>query len=185
MSVIDDLLTKKKPQERSVTICLDPDAAAPYARARADLRRATKEAEGALENAALAAKVEAAQEALDAATAQLRDKVVVFTFRALDPTLLDDLMTRHRPTESQRTAARKRKEPEPQYNVDTFPPVIIAAACVKIEGPSGVSDGISHEDAERFWKSPDYNSAELAEVFHTAIGVQTQSFLLGDLPKGG
>lgn len=183
MSAVSDLLTRKKPTERSITISLDPDKAETLSTARRVRDTAQLSADEHPENAQLADRAMEAAQKYEEAVAAMRGSVVRMTFRAIDRQELDRLKGEHRPTERQKTDARKRKEPEPEWNNDTFPPVLIAAACVRIEGPSGGEDGISVEDAEKFWASPDYNMNERAAVFHTAVAAQMALHAVGDLPK--
>lgn len=52
-----------------------------------------------------------------------------FLFVAIRPRAFDDLMTEHQPTEKQIQNAMESGQERPPYNVDTFPPALLAAVC--------------------------------------------------------
>lgn len=188
MGVIDDILAKE-PEQRTVEFCTDRALREQLSEAQGDLERARRRADQARSSDKdrahdLQAEVDVIEERIDGLLADVRERGLIrFTFAALDDTEFDALKGQHRPTEQQRTTARKAKQPEPEWNTETFPAALVAAACVKVESPSGSVDGLSTEDAERIWKSRAYNEAERAELFNTALGATLTRTRI-DLPKG-
>jgi hypothetical protein len=187
MGVIDDILAKE-PEQRTVEFCTDRALREQLATAQYELETAKHRADrvrGDKERAdELAREIDDLEEQIEGLTAEVRETGLIrFTFAALEPEEFDDLKGQHRPTERQLTKARKEKQPQPDWNEDTFSPVLVAAACIKIESPSGSVDGLSVEDAERIWHSRAYNSAERAELFNTALAAQLTRTRV-DLPKG-
>lgn len=184
MSVLDDLLGSKKPQTSHVDVCLDPDVGEAFVAARRAHQRALAAADASPDDTNLGAAAAEAEDAYNAALVAVKGSTVRITFHALDPTVLDRLKSEHAPTEQQRRDAQRAKEPMPEWNVDTFPPKMIAAACLRVEGPSGEQVGMSVEDAERLWTSENYNGVERAEIFNTALQAQIKATRLGDIPFG-
>lgn len=182
-SVLDDLLGKK-PQTKSVEICLDPDLGDELAEARRRMQHALRDAEKSPEDGDLGAAAAEAQDRYDELVAQMRKRIVRIVFQAIDPAELDQLKGEHRPTDEQRRRAQRDKQPAPEWNVDTFPPVLMAAACVLMHGPSGDQVGMSLEDAQRLWTSPTLNQVERAEIWNAAVAAQMKSTRVGDIPFG-
>ena len=188
MGVIDDLLAKD-PEQRDVEFCTDHQIREALSRTQyrlAELRRRLDGISGTNREVIRELRKEiddlvAREEDL---ISQAREKLVRLTFKALPGDQFDELVGQHRPTETQRTEARKAKRAEPTFNTDTFPPVLIAAACIRVETPSGSADGLSPEDAERLWRSDSYNDTERAEIFNTAHAAQVSRMRI-DLPKDG
>ncbi len=188
MGVIDDLLAKE-PEQRTVEFCLDHQlrealSTAQTAQARARNRLDAIPAANRDRVRELRDEIDAQQGRIDELIPQVQANLVRFTFQAIAQDDFDELKGQHRPTEPQRTAARKAKRPEPDFNEDTFPPVLIAATCVRIQTPSGTADGLSLEDAQRLWASDRYNDAERNELFNSALAAQLTRIGI-DLPKGG
>lgn len=187
MGVIDDILAKE-PEQRTVEFCTDRALREKLATAQHELNVARSKApkeRGDQDQADMSARqIEDLEERIETLTAEIEERGLIrFTFAALEPSEYDELKGKHRPTEQQLTRARKEKRAQPEFNTDTFPPVLVAAACVKVESPSGSVDGLSIEDAERIWKSRAYNEAERAEMFNTAYFAQVTRTQV-DLPKG-
>lgn len=188
MGVIDDILAKD-PEIRTVEFCTDRTLREKLATAQFDLQQA-KQRRDRFRGSDKERADEAVREIddLEDRVAQLSDEVkdhglIRFTFQALPPDEYDALKAQHRPTEPQKTKARKANEAPPDFNTDTFPPVLIAAACILIESPSGKAEGLSVEDAERIWTASTYNDAERNELFNAAFGAQFTR-TRADLPKG-
>jgi hypothetical protein len=184
MGVIDDLLGKD-PEVREARFCMDQVLANRLFEAGVERDRTKREARRRHEDEAAAAEAQAqaedAQAAYDALVEQVQDKLITFRFRPVEPHDYDELKARHRPTEAQRTDARKKNEDPPEFNIDTFPPAFVALACFEVETPSGKKDGLSVEDAEKIWKSPAWNNAERAELHNSALAAYLTRTRL-DLP---
>jgi len=188
MAVIDDLLAKE-PEQREVVFCLDRQLREALSTAQVRLQQAQRRLDVlAPSNRDRIRDARAEIDQLEATVAELLPKVkaklVRFTFAAIDPDKYDDLKAKHPPTDDQLSAARKAKRLEPEFNEDTFAPVLVAAMCVRVETPSGTADHLSLEDAQRLWESPAYNDAERSELFNSALGAQISRTVI-DLPKDG
>ena len=186
MGVIEDIHAKE-PEQRFVEFCMDREIREALSAAQVDLERARRRADQLRgdkdQGDDLRREIDHLDEQVRELGEQAKGRMIRFTFAALEPERFDDLKGEHRPTEPQKTKARKEKGPEPEWNTDTFPPALVAAACVKVESPSGEIDGLSVEDAEAMWKSRSYNDAERAELFNTALGAQLTRTRI-ELPKG-
>lgn len=183
MSVLDDVFGKE-PEHRTVEFILDHDLREKLATANYDLEMARLKAGRKDVTSEDRAAIAEAQERVDDLVPLARGRLIRFHFQALDPTEYDALKGAHRPTEAQRTEARKAEKQAPEWNTGTFPAALIAKACVLVESPSGTAEGLSVEDAERLWKSRSYNDAERAELSNTALNA-TMTRMRVDLPKDG
>lgn len=181
--VLDELLSKQA-ERRTVVFCLVPEAARDLADARQEQERAQRDADREGESTSAAERLAAADARYDAALAEVTAQVVRFSFEAIDGPQWDALRAAHRPTEHQRTIARKAGHPPPEWNVDTFPPALVAAACVEVVTPSGTAAGLSESDATAVWTSDRWNQAERLDLFNAAVAAyMTRSAV--ELPKDG
>ncbi len=184
-----DDLRAKQPETRTVEFCMDHDLAERLVDARIERDRLKREAgrrhvdERAAHEAEARAE-EAEQEYLELAE-QAKPKLIRFVFAAVDPETYDRLKAEHRPTERQRTEARKQNQDLPEWNVETFPPALVAASCIKVTGPSGEQDGLSIEEAQAIWKADNWNSAERAELGNAAMAAYLTRTRLDLPPKAG
>lgn len=169
MSVLDDLFEAKEPEQRTAEFCTLHELRELWAEAKQAADRAKLQANARSKDADAAATAEAAEERLTELRERIGRHLIRFTFRSIEREEWDRLKAENRPTERQRTDQRKAGLQPPEWNVDTFAPAIVAAACVKLEGPSGEAEGISREDADRIWSSPRWNESERSELFHTAL----------------
>ncbi len=100
-----------------------------------------------------------------------RDTEITFIFKSLGRIVYDDLveLPEHQPSDEQ-------KKEGAQFNPDTFPPALVAAAAVDPE--------ISIEEAVEIFGDSEWNGAELQKLFFAALEVNTET---GDIPlsKGG
>lgn len=188
MGVIDDILAKE-PEQRSVEFCIDRHLREALSEAQHELEKARARADqlrgGDRDRAdEVRRTIVDCEEKVAELIESTKDKLIRFTFAALDPEVFDEIKGKHRPSEKQLTVARKEKTTPPEWNLDTFPPVLVAASCIRIDSPSGTVDGLSVEDAEKIWKSRAYNTAERNELFNTALGATLTRTRI-DLPKGG
>jgi hypothetical protein len=182
LSIADDLFEGKPPEIRTVQFPTDRDLAERYNAALARHETASVMARTYPDGDRERTELAEAEEERDRLAAEMRGKLITFTFRSVDPETFDRLKAEHRPTESQKTAARKTGRDIPEWDPDTFGPALVAAACVKVEGPSGVQDGLSTEDAQRLWASERWNAAERGELQNAALGAYLTRIRV-DLPK--
>lgn len=169
MSVIDDVLGKE-PEYRTAEFCIRHDLREEWVRAK----QAVSTAEVAAARATSASGAEPRRALADARAAleDLRERVgpamIRFTFRSVERVEFDAVKGANRPTEAQRTDARKNQQPAPEWG-ESFQPALVAAACTTLRGPSGEQDHLTVEEANAIWSSPNWNEAERAELFHTAL----------------
>ncbi len=188
MGILDDLQAKE-PETRTVEFCMDHGLAERLAEARYERDRTRREAgrkhvdERAAQEAEAAA--EKAEEVYLELVEEVRGKTIRFVLAAVDPVTFDRLKAEHRPTDKQRTDARKNNTDVPEWNVDTFPPALVTASCIKVSGPSGEYDGLSLEEAQAIWTSPNWNSAERAELGNAAMAAYLTRTRLDLPPKVG
>lgn len=174
----------KEPEQREVYFCLDRDLRHRVSSAQQKLQ-ATKFRSGQSNTGDGKPSPEVAdlQAELDALLEEAKGRLITFTFSAIDPQEYDNLRSAHLPTPAQLTKARQEERDRPDFNVDTFPPAIVSAACTKVVGPSGKADGLPLETVQEMWKSPAYNDAERAMLSNAANGVQFTATVI-DVPKG-
>lgn len=190
MGVLDDLLGKD-PEQRSVDFIADRTIRERLSEAQSDLddakRALSRVRQGDTDGKAAAERVvDDCRQVVDDLLEQARPHRIRFTFDALDAQAYDGIkgQKEHRPTEHQRTVARKANLPEPEWNTDTFPPAVISAACVGVTTPNGNQPGLSVEEARQLWASRAWNQAERGELFNAALGA-TVTRTRVDLPKDG
>lgn len=145
-------LKGKKPQSATYEVVLDPEPHQQLAEARATHDNAV----------AFDKDVKATAAALAAAEQAAADASVVLHFQALPRAEYEALMLAHPPTAEQ-------EEKKQTYNVDTFMPALIAATVVDAESRLPLLDVTDVEGLIADW-----NQAEVAHVWNTAVAVCTQ-----------
>lgn len=106
-------------------------------------------------------ELEAAKEKVAEFRAQQAEYVIQFKFRSMSPREYDGLVKRHRPTAEQRQEAKRNNEQAPGWNIDTFPPALVAACLLE---PAWTADEIELlYDPGSAW-----NPAELFALFQAA-----------------
>ncbi len=183
-----DLLAKE-PETREVEFCMDRTLAQRLGEARYERDRTKREAtrkhpddQAAAEAAAQAEEAEKLYEEL---AEQVRAKLVKFVFVAVEPVVYDKLKADNRPTERQRTEARKENREPPEWNPDTFFPALLAEACLEVCSPSGTKEGLDLEEAKQLWTAKNWNSAERAELGNAAVAAYLTRTRLDLPPKAG
>ncbi len=180
-----DLRGKKKPVTRFVEIFLDSDVATEVNRAQARLEEAEQRLSGRRNDMDLQVKCDQARDELERLQAEAVETgaVVRFSFRSIGRKAYEKLREEHPPTEEQQKQAREEglsvglsaEMSRLQWNADTFPPALVAAASYEPK--------ISEEEAwELFHISDDWNQAELTALFVTARDAQ-QARDVADLGK--
>lgn len=110
--------------------------------------------------------LKAAQDRADEAREAVRESAVEVVMRSIGRARWDELMQAHPPTEAQKEKT-KRESGDPnaflEFNLDTFPPVAIAASCVQPE--------MTAEQATELWNSETWNEAECARLLQMALTV--------------
>lgn len=165
------LKSRKKPRTAEVKIALDVGVIETLERAVAKHRTAKMQLE-ALEAADAPkstlinkkkAEVKESLREMEEAKALAEEEVVTFKFRSVGRDKVDDLIETHPPTADQKAKAKKAGADEPQWNVDTFPPALIA---MTLQEPK-----FTEEEVAEIWSSDDWNEAEVMALFTTAMQV--------------
>lgn len=116
MPDIAEILTKARPREHSVTLCLAGDVAAEVDRLEAELRAVGQWQPGSIADEdprrELAERIQAARE-------KMRDAEVTFTFRALGARAWSDLVAQH-PSQNKDEA----------WDAETLAPALVAASAI-------------------------------------------------------
>lgn len=171
---IDEILDTKQSFTDSVTIALTGDVAHKLSRLREEVDRAQMRLDSRLGSSDDIAAYEDAKRRLEEAIEEAKEagQTATFTFKALGRQEFEDLRDAEPATKEQRNEYRKMalaqgvppsKVGTLGYNPDTFPPVLIAASCVK---PT-----MNLEQAQRLWNSEKFSQSELQVLFATAYGV--------------
>lgn len=171
---MDHLKSRKKPVTVRVPIVLDSEIADEYdaAKSEYDAAKLSFEARATDESRE---RFITAEEALDEVKPRADENTAVFVFRSLGRKPFEDLVELHPPTKDQREKAKKQRDGEINWNPDTFPQALVAAASQEPE--------MSEADAKEIWDSEAWNSAELLALFYGALDAN-QSRRISDLGKG-
>ena len=158
----------KKVATKTVPLVIDPEWGEAYGRAKKTAALAQTRLDKSPSDVALRAAAEEADEAVAVLEKDRSKKVVEFTFRALSGDEYDAVVTAHQPTAKQRAEANK-SGGTLQWDPDTFPPALVAAALVEPE--------LSDEEVAQLYASDQWNPAEVQQLFQGALRVCTMSFL--------
>lgn len=159
-----DHLTKKKPIELRDWIVLDDDAVRAHEQAKQKLSMLE------LSNATTLQMEQARRELADAET-MLREHAVEVVFRSIGRPSFERLRLSCPPSDEDLKAAREKGEPAPEYDVETFAPKLIAAACVE---PKMTVEQVESLITEHGW-----NAGEYAHLFQLALLAQQSRRLAG------
>lgn len=152
MPTVDDILANRKPKRWKVPILMDGDVEAALADIETEIQTARlTEARGGDLTSAVPALTERLRQLQTAA----RDATVVFEFVPIPERDFEALLGAHPP---------KPDQPDDLYNEDTFPPVLVAAACV--------SHDIDEAGAERLWST--LSRSETGALFDGAWAAQVE-----------
>ena len=165
LDTIEKIMAGKKAVTKTVDVQIDGEVAGEIA----ELRRLVRAARDSDRGANKPDTELAVQDKLDALIEASKSTVVTFTFTSIGRYEYDELVAAHQPTDDQKKAGS-------DFNDDTFPPVLVAAACIDPE--------MSVEQAEEIFSSQLWNNAELSKMFRGAVDANVQT---GDIPlsKGG
>lgn len=156
------LLSKKKPRIIKQPVLLDSEAAEAYQVVKAAFDEVNKRKLLAGREVPEDLEFEYAQakKRLDDAEKVLDEATLVFKFRALGRTEMEELLGDHPPTKKQIAEAKAEGNPDLGFNPETYPQALIAAASVEPD--------LSPEDVESLWEDPDWTSQELLLLFVAA-----------------
>ncbi len=155
-----DIKKKKKPVTKTVAIQIDGEVANEIAALRS-LHSAARDQDRHSNDADKAPQV---QKQIDKLLKKTEKSIVVFTFKSIGRLNYDELVSQHPPT-------KDAKKDGADFNAETFPPALLAAACSNPE--------ISIEEAVEMFDDPDWNNAELRALFFGALEVNTET---GEIP---
>lgn len=161
-----DLLAKKKPVTRTVTIVLDGELADRWNEAKAALDEA-KAADDRASTEVTRLKLADAEAALEELQPSVKDATIEMTLQSLGRRGYQGLIELHPPTKVQKEKARKRGNNDLDNNPDSFPPALIAASLVDPK--------MTEEDVAELFASEQFNEIELAELYGAALMVNTTS----------
>lgn len=157
---ISDILAMKKPMTKVVTVQLDGEVAEQIINLTQELRLA--ERSDLTSNKPDRAPGIKAQ--LEDLRAQARTTEASFSFQSIGRVEYDALLEANKPTSAQ---AKEKM----QFNVDTFPAALVAASCIDPK--------MEPEIAQAMFDSPDWNGAELQELFMAAFSANNE---IPDIP---
>lgn len=161
-ATIDELLSGKKALVRTAYFIVDSDLADEWAEARArvdELRYSNDEA-----------ALRSARAVVDDLRARVKEHTRAIRFKALGRDAYEKLVDQFPPSDRQRRDARDRGLGEPSWDLDKFPPRLLAAAAIAPQ--------MSVDQAEALWNSEDYNQGELQLILTTALGANGGSRVL-------
>lgn len=157
-------LRARRLPEVTLRVCDDPDVKRAFEQAKQRADMARRVADDNPKDRPLRLEQAAADKALAAAQAAYDQASVVLTFRALPRPSLEALVKAHKPTDEQ-------AEDGSEWNPDTFPAALIAAASV---------DGMTDDDARELLDT--WSQAEANSLFWAAMSAQQEQRT--DLGKG-
>lgn len=127
---ISEIIRRKKPNEKQVEILLEPVLKSAIEEKEKEVDRAMRlERSGRKSIDQKAAST--LQEELDAMLEEARENSVIFHFRDIGRKNLDQLVLKYPPTEEQKALWKAEgNQGTLGYNLETFPPALIAACCI-------------------------------------------------------
>jgi len=150
------IIAKKKPVTKRVKIQLDGDIANEIASLEDHLNEARRYDRRHNE----ADTAPAIEKEMDALLDRAKQTEREFVFVSIGRVKYDELVQQHPPTSDQKKAGG-------QFNSDTFPPALIAAAAIDPK--------ISIDQAELIFNGGEWNAAELLRMFYAALEANTET----------
>ncbi len=162
-----NIIKKKRGVTKKATIQIDGEVAVEIAELRAQVTLAEQFDRKHNEDDT-APKM---QDRLDQLVEDAKDTEITFTFKAIGRIAYDEIVS-----DPANAPSDEQKKEGAQFNPDTFPPALVAAAAVDPE--------ITIEEAVEIFGDSEWNGAELQKLFFAALEVNTET---GDIPlsKGG
>ena len=144
---ISDILREKKPNTKTVDIVLDADLAGEIRLKEQELAQIRMR-----KDRSLADGVGPIQRELDALYENAADIAVTFTFTDIGRKTFDELILAHSPTKAQKDHIAELGGGILEFNIDTFPPALLAAAAsdpeMSLEEATQIFDNWGSGDAE-------------------------------------
>lgn len=157
----------KKPRTALFLVVLDDDLCIEHDRRLDELNQARTNGHTPEQVAELEAAVREAKHAIDDATVSMK-------LSAIGREAYDALVDAHPPTDEEIEDAKERGKPKPVYNADTFPIALIAASLVEPR--------MTEEQVAAIYAA--WNTQEVADLFMTAMDVNSRARRLVELGKG-
>lgn len=155
----DDLLTAKAPVTVRDLFGVPPELNQALVELREQIRRLKLRSTDDLEVATQLRQLEKEQEVAKAA---VRDAGIEVVMRSIGRDAWEKLKRAYPPTDQQVAEFKERGgQSRLEYNFETFPVPAIAASCVQ--------PGMTVEQAQQLWDSPQWNEAECARLFEMAM----------------
>jgi hypothetical protein len=183
-----DRFTNRPARTESVTFPLDPTDADRVREAREAVRRAERDATAKPDDeAAVTALVEAEE-----AVAELLDSMITIRFDlvAIGPVRVEELMVAYPITKAQKAKALAEANGNPnqvqQFNVDTFPPALLAEAVTAVtasDDPDNPQTEVTEAQMIAMWRSG-LSVADRTILFQTAMLINQAPSAVDDLGKG-
>lgn len=130
MTSMDEILARKKPNERSVDILLNSSLKGEIAALEKELNRVARNTRRSLSDTS----PDQIQTQIDALYDRAHDETVSFTFRDIGRKRYDELVAAHPPTQEQKDDYKAQDGPgNLTFNPDTFPPALISACAIDPE----------------------------------------------------
>jgi len=148
-----DIIAAKKPNTRTIDIILDSDLAGEIQLKTAELAQAKNK------RTSLADGINPLEQELDALYEKAADIAVTFTFQDIGRKSFDEMVIKHQPTAEQKKFMADMGGGILEYNTDTFPPALMAAAAIDPE--------MTVEEAESIFDTWGSGDAEI--LFTTAL----------------
>ncbi len=165
-SVVDDIIAARTIKYQDAEVFMDGEAwsEAEALRLQALEARRTEKGEAGGDDTAYSLKspVPGIEAELAEALERLKASKVTFRFLSLPANDYDDLVDAHQSDDD-----------EYAWDIDTFPPALIASSCGKVWGPGVAADHLTLEEAERLEKELD--KAQFGALFQAASQAQTRA----------
>lgn len=169
-----DIKAKHRRTRVSVAIPMAADLADEHGRLAVELKRARDEDEQ--HNRDPQAPL-IAQRMLDLEV-EIRASEVTFTFEAIGRGAKRQLLRKHQPTDAQRDEASSQGVDDIAFNIDTYPPALLAASCVQVVDAAGDSVDVADIDWVEIWG--DWNEGQLQRLWRACLAADAG---VADTPK--
>ncbi len=166
-SVVDDIIAARTIKYQDADVFMDGEAWSEAEALRLQAlhaRQAEKAAGSGTDDSAysLQSPVPAIEADLEKALDRLKASKVTFRFMALPAHEYDDLVASH-----------KSKDDQYGWDIETFPPALIASSCGQVRGPGIAADHLTLEETLRLEKELD--TAQFGAMFQAASQAQTRT----------
>lgn len=174
-ATVEDILSKKKPLVRVVTVVLDGEIADMWIQVTEDLAKARRDQEFGATPARERA-LATAEDAYEAAEAEYESAAREMVVRSIGRPAFNKLADKHPATKEQKADVRKQNPgAELRFNPESFPQALLAASLI--------DPRMTEKQVEKLFSNDAYNDAELNTLIGAALEVN-QSNRVVSLGKG-